>query len=90
VGRPDRGRGRRALGLAGTVDDATKAALVLCDTARRFHVEPLGLYAGARYRLAGILDRDPTDLVALAGPRLRGRARATPPGHIACHHPVDD
>jgi hypothetical protein len=55
----------RALTLAAAVDDASKAALLLGEHARLYHVEPLGLFAGARYRLAGVLDHDPGDLIAL-------------------------
>jgi hypothetical protein len=55
----------RAVTLAAGTD-ATEAALTLCEHARRFHLDRLGLFAGARYRLAGLLDHDPGDLVALA------------------------
>jgi hypothetical protein len=42
----------RAMTLAAGTDDATKATLALCEHARLFHVDRLGLFAGARYRLA--------------------------------------
>lgn len=56
----------RALALAGGVDDATKAATLLSEHAQTVHLDQLALFAGCRYRLANLLDRDPGDLVALA------------------------
>ena len=46
-------RGREL--LAAAPDDATKAARALCEHASLFRVDPLGLFAGTRYRLAGVV-----------------------------------
>jgi hypothetical protein len=55
----------RAMTLAAGTDDATKAATLLTEHAQTIHLDRLGLFAGCRYRLAGVLDQDPGDLVAL-------------------------
>jgi hypothetical protein len=82
----------RAMALAVGTDDATNAALVLCETGRLHHVDPLGLFAGVRYRLAGVLDRDPADLLALAALGLVAQAALEPPPRRLArrHPPVDD
>ena len=56
----------RAMVLAAEIDDAIKAALALSEHVALFSVDPLAMFAGCRYRLAGFLDADPGDLVALA------------------------
>ena len=49
----------QAMALAAETDDATKAALTLCEHASLFRVDRFGLFMPARYRLAGPARRRP-------------------------------
>lgn len=55
-----------ALALAANCDDASKAAALLSERADRQRIDRLTVLLACRWRLAGLLDRDPDDLVALA------------------------
>jgi hypothetical protein len=72
----------QAIALVAETDDATKAALALCEHASVFHVDRFGLLMVARYRLAGLLDCDPGDLTALAALGLVALAALEEPPEV--------
>jgi len=72
----------RALTLAAGSDHAPKAALLLCEVVQLHHLDPLALFAGCRYRLAGVLDHDPADRTALAALGLVALAALEPPPQV--------
>jgi hypothetical protein len=68
----------RALDLADRGDDAAKAAALLVEATERHSFDPISLIFGVRWQLAGRLDHDPGDLVAVVAVGLTTLASMDP------------